>query len=203
MSTKKKVLTLGGVFILGVLGGSVLMYNDSIYHSVNDALGKGATQNAVGGVTSIDISSMDIETALMAVQSERAKLLEAQLKDQIASVQQKNDQIAKLNSALEAVRNQLGQIPSDSPAGKVITVSTELKTALADAGISAVPQTKEDLERLQQQIAGQISASSNSQQMDMLRIQSLSNKRNEAFDVMTNFVKKMQDSRNSIIGNMR
>jgi len=39
--------------------------------------------------------------------------------------------------------------------------------------------------------------------MDMLRLQSLSNKRNEAFDVMTNFIKKMQDSRSSIIGNMR
>lgn len=41
------------------------------------------------------------------------------------------------------------------------------------------------------------------QQTDMLRLQSLSNKRNEAFDVMTNFIKKMQDSRSSIIGNMR
>ena len=41
------------------------------------------------------------------------------------------------------------------------------------------------------------------QQMDMLRLQSMTNKRNEAFDVMTNFIKKMQDSRSSIIGNMR
>ena len=41
------------------------------------------------------------------------------------------------------------------------------------------------------------------QQMDMLRLQSLSNKRNEAFETMTNFIKKMQDNRNSIIGNMR
>ena len=35
------------------------------------------------------------------------------------------------------------------------------------------------------------------------RLQSLSNKRNEAFETMTNFIKKMQDSRSSIIGNMR
>lgn len=54
-----------------------------------------------------------------------------------------------------------------------------------------------------QKLKGQIDALSNSQQMDMLRVQSLSNKRNEAFDVMTNFIKKMQDSRSSIIGNMR
>jgi hypothetical protein len=39
--------------------------------------------------------------------------------------------------------------------------------------------------------------------MDMLRLQSLNNKRNEAFDLMSNFVKKMQDSRSSILSNMR
>lgn len=44
---------------------------------------------------------------------------------------------------------------------------------------------------------------SNTQQMDMTRLQGMTNKRNEAFDVMTNFLKKMQDSRSSIIGNMR
>ncbi|WP_337035572.1 hypothetical protein [Paenibacillus illinoisensis] len=56
---------------------------------------------------------------------------------------------------------------------------------------------------LAQSLKNQIDALSSSQQMEMLRLQSLSNKRNEAFDVMTNFIKKMQDSRSSIIGNMR
>jgi hypothetical protein len=36
-----------------------------------------------------------------------------------------------------------------------------------------------------------------------LALQSLLNKRNEAFDLMTNFMKKFADSRDSIIGNMR
>lgn len=37
----------------------------------------------------------------------------------------------------------------------------------------------------------------------MMAVQSLTSKRNEAFDLMTNFIKKMADSRSSIIGNMR
>jgi len=37
----------------------------------------------------------------------------------------------------------------------------------------------------------------------MLRLQSLPNKRNEAFHLMTNFMKKFTDLRDSIIGNMR
>ncbi|WP_342544632.1 hypothetical protein [Lysinibacillus sp. FSL K6-4013] len=87
----------------------------------------------------IDIQGMDLESALQAVQSQRAQLLENQLKDQLEVVQQRNQQLVDLNT----------------------------------------------------------------QQMDMLRFQSMNNKRNEAFDVMTNFAKKMQDSRSSIIGNMR
>ena len=118
------------------------------------------------GVTPIDISSMDIETALMMVQSERTKLLDAQLQTQIQEVQNRNQQIAELNS--------------------------QLQVAQQNGDEAAV-----------QKLKGQIDAASNSQQMDMLRLQSMSNKRNEAFDVMTNFIKKMQDSRSSIIGNMR
>ncbi|MDN4605131.1 hypothetical protein P5G61_28165 [Paenibacillus sp. F6_3S_P_1C] len=117
-------------------------------------------------ITSIDLSSMDIETALMMVQQERAKLLDIQLQEQIQNVQNRNQLIAELN--------------------------TKLQAAIQSGDTSQA-----------QALKGQIDSLSNSQQMDMLRLQSLSNKRNEAFDVMTNFIKKMQDSRSSIIGNMR
>ncbi|WP_342553805.1 hypothetical protein [Paenibacillus sp. FSL R7-0652] len=117
-------------------------------------------------LSSIDISSMDIETALMMVQQERTRLLDAQLQTQIQEVQNRNQQIADLNAKLQAAQQN---------------------------GDQAAVQT----------LKGQIDALSNSQQMDMLRLQSMSNKRNEAFDLMTNFIKKMQDSRSSIIGNMR
>lgn len=109
---------------------------------------------------------MDLEAAMMAVQQQRANLLEQQLKDQMQAVQDRNAQLAILNSQLnEAKAN----------------------------GDTATAEARQ----------AQIDAANNSQQMDMLRLQSMSNKRNEAFDVMTNFIKKMQDSRSSIIGNMR
>lgn len=120
----------------------------------------------ISSLSSVDISSMDIETALMMVQQERSRLLEAQLQSQIQVVQQRNQQIAELSAQLQAAQQRGDQVAVQS-------------------------------------LKGQIDALSNSQQMDMLRLQSLSNKRNEAFDLMTNFIKKMQDSRSSIIGNMR
>ncbi|MHA7583630.1 hypothetical protein ACX12E_25085 [Paenibacillus vandeheii] len=120
----------------------------------------------VSSIASIDLTSMDIETALMMVQQERAKLLDNQLQSQIQEVQNRNQAIAELNAQLQA--------------------------AIQSGDASQV-----------QALKSKIDALSSSQQMDMLRLQSLSNKRNEAFDVMTNFIKKMQDSRSSIIGNMR
>jgi len=206
MSIKKKVLSVGGVFVLGLVAGSVLMYNDSFYRTVNDALGKGATQNSIiasnaNGIESINMNSMDIETALMTVQSQRSQLLDQQLNSQITAVQEKNKQLASLNTVL----NTANGVSTDSSDNALNGEQTEdLKKAMEEAGLSAtLPTNQAELDTLQQQVKGQIDALSNSQQMDMLRLQSLTNKRNEAFDVMTNFIKKMQDSRSSIIGNMR
>ncbi|MBB6562914.1 hypothetical protein HNP48_005631 [Acidovorax soli] len=222
--------------------------------------------NTVQGATPINIQGMDLESAMMAVQTNRANLLEAQLKDQISSVQAKNDQIAKLNQLLGTLNKAAASMPTDAKAGDAVNLSSanaaDIKAAAQSAGITLPadmqglekswnvklvdgsvikvdeagkkeaddyksknwafrssdysgkkgivsitenPSTvnKGQLDGYIQQVKSQIDSMSNSQQMDMLRLQSLSNKRNEAFDLMTNFIKKMQDARSSILGNMR
>ncbi len=195
-----------------------------------------ASIGAIGGTQPLDIKGMDLETAMMAVQSNRANLLEAQLKNQIASVQTKNDQIAKLNAALLSL-NRVGASTARATdkldallAPNDYRLEKEINATLVSAGIRPFGQTKgrtlqwsptskgdegmlvggingsvtkAQLDGAAQQIKAQIDSMSNSQQMDMLRLQSLSNKRNEAFETMTNFIKKMQDNRSAIIGNMR
>jgi hypothetical protein len=208
MSVKKLVLSMSGTFVLGIIVGGALLYNNSVYNSVKDALNGNATQNSVGsvngvgGMTQVNIQDMDLETAMMAVQSSRASMLDEQLKDQIAAVQAKNETISQLNQLLGVINEELGKLPSGAEAGSAVQLADN-KGAMFTAMGMAIPQTKGELENLLGQIKSKIDSASNSQQMDMLRLQSLSNKRNEAFDVMTNFVKKMQDSRSSIIGNMR
>ncbi|WCN39628.1 FlxA-like family protein [Aneurinibacillus uraniidurans] len=88
-----------------------------------------------------------------------------------------NGQIAQLNEQLKELRNNLSSTTDE--------------------------KQREELQKQIEKVKSQIDSLSSTQQMDMLRLQSMSNKRNEAFDVMTNFIKKMQDSRSSIIGNMR
>jgi len=166
----------------------------------------------VGSIGGLDPSNMDIETAMMAVQSQRTQLLDTQLASQIKDVQGRNDAIAQLNSTLGDVTALQGKLetkdgntklPDNDETRKMVAAA---KDALNKSGLDASTfdlTTKGGLDSAVTKIKGAIDGQSNSQQMDMLRLQSLSNKRNEAFDVMTNFVKKMQDSRSSIIGNMR
>ncbi|MBV7485209.1 hypothetical protein [Bordetella sp. BOR01] len=181
--------------------------------------------SGVSGIGQIDLSSMDIETALMMVQQQRVGLLDAQLKDQIGEVQKRNELTgslnqmqAQLNGMKAALKNDAkpGDRISDSDANKALCNEyAKLATSLgmSTSPVECDPKTgqvntdkmpkKEDIERVVADIKSKLDTASNSQQMDMLRLQSMSNKRNEAFDVMTNFIKKMQDSRSSIIGNMR
>ncbi|PRB64574.1 hypothetical protein CQ027_19980 [Microbacterium sp. MYb32] len=168
---------------------------------LNQVLSPIATRTPALTVDSIGFASMDIETALMMVQRNRTTLLDQQLAAQIEGVQQRNGLIGKLNDARTALN---AYIKSPTDAGLAAA-----KTALTATGVNHpfLSSSAETGPRLASEavatIPGLLDALSNSQQMDMLRLQSLTNKRNEAFDIMTNFVKKMQDSRTSIIGNMR
>ncbi len=192
----------------------------------------------------INLQGMDIETALMMVQSQRANLLEGQLTNQLSEVQKRNEQIGKLNQALNALNAASAAFPSDAKSdstiqnwddNKVHQIEIPLNDALKEAGItdagfgpekgqtstanyrngqnvSQLPSgpgimkgstTKAQIDAAINSVKSMIDSANNSNQMDMLRLQSLTNKRNEAFDVMSNFIKKMQDSRSSIVGNMR
>jgi len=185
--------------------------------NISDLATAGSTPNMnnIGAISPINLSGMDLESALMAVQSQRANLLESQLRDQIAGVQARNEQIGKLNTTLNSLYALLAifsttqnsiQLTAGSNIDKLFQ---KLKVDAQAAGINIEnllkgnTLNKADIEALQTGIKGQIDSVSNSQQMDMLRLQGLSNKRNEAFDTMTKFIKKMQDSRSSIVGNMR
>ena len=159
------------------------------------------------GISTAELAGMDIEAMLLAVQSQRANLLEGQLQSQLQDVQNRNLQMGKLNDVLSAARTLSAQIPSDAEGTAALPQGAEwtaFQSAAAAAGVNISDVTnKSQLAAAVDNFKSMIDSQSNSQQMDMLRLQSLSNKRNEAFDLMTNFMKKMQDNRSSIIGNMR
>jgi len=63
--------------------------------------------------------------------------------------------------------------------------------------------TKAQHESLIEALKGKIDSLNSTSQLDMIRLQSLSNKRNEAFDQLSNIVQKLNKARENAIGNMR
>jgi len=161
-----KKLVIGSTLAVGLL-----------FAGANQSSAASIQEVGYQGTAPIDLSSVDLETALKMVQQQRTNLLESQLQTQLTEVQTRNEQLAGLNEQL----NQLN----------------------AEKGATTDTAKQAELDGQLQTVQNQINTLNNSQQMDMLRMQSMNSKRNEAFDAMTNFVKKMQDSRSSILGNLR
>ncbi|WP_239619103.1 hypothetical protein [Cohnella mopanensis] len=205
MMNKKLILSSLSTFVVGVLAGGALLYNDDVYNAVKETITGENVQNTVAGITSVDLQGMGIEEALAAVQAQRSQLLEEQVKSQIAAVQARNEQLARMNSMLSGLYQVQGRLGASAAANAVVTSQEQsnLSQLYSAAGMMGTPKTKGEVDAQIDSVKKLIDSLGNSQQMDMLRLQSITNKRNEAFDVMTNFVKKMQDSRSSIIGNMR
>lgn len=197
-----------------------------------------------------DISSLDLETALLLVQTHRVQLMDKQIQTQLNEVQARNNQISKTHDLQTALSkaNAIFTKDSDATDGYKKAVDEAAKKLKKDLGkeknangkkkwtdkqkeqkckefidksLDAIKEinemleaagyqqrisdatTKGELTTLIEQAQGDADKASNSQQLDMVRLQGLSGKRNEAFDVMTNFIKKLQDSRSAIISNMR
>jgi len=176
-------------------------------------------------ISAAELASMDLETALMAVQTQRADLLEVGLKEQMDAVRQRNNEIANCNAILTALNGRRPSGEDESYMYEVEKTGTGLNIALTAKDLpgttppmtmqealtaqglsdqfSTEKLTSEEFDTIIQSVKSRIDTLNNSQQQDMLRLQSLMNKRNEAYELMTNFIKKMQDSRSSILSNMR
>ena len=201
----------------------------------------------ISGSGSINLSAIvatgDLQTIIQMVQSERIRLLDQQLVDQVSAVKSRNDQIAKLNDVLTKLTAFQGAISGTEPNStvkdwdwdKVDKLEIPLNDAIRAAGITdmgftgdgrVTPEkgqsiddghghvirgqtntcnggtTKSQIDAAINKIKGMIDAESNNQQMDMLRLQSLNNKKNESVEILTNTQKKHTDANTNIIRNI-
>lgn len=184
--------------------------------------GTGGTGRTYGGYTVLPIPmEMDLETIMMFVQTSRANLLESSLRDQLLAIQGRNTEIAEMNDMMNLLRAKMPNIDSKT---KEITFDSsndndkKLKAFLEKGGYFAGGKWDNDGKKFtppndqtavqwiggtNDSIKSKVDSLNSTQQLDMMRMQSLMNKRNEAFDQLTNFIKKHNDQLGTIIGNMR
>jgi hypothetical protein len=160
----------------------------------------------------------DLETSLMTVFMGRATQLEAQLKAQIDSVQAKNDQMGRMNEAMGLLNKVSKLVASDAKSsdkikdksdGKLSTDTiNQVVAALKAAGVTPFANgfsgdlTKGELAGGIQQLKTQIDSLGNNQQTEMIRLQSLTTKRNESFEIISTFLAKIAGVNEKILGNM-
>lgn len=148
-----------------------------------------------------EIVAADLETLLLTVQGGRNQLIDQQLAEQIEFVQRRNHELHLLNVALDSV-SRFVQDPSDASfaaASDGVRAANVQHPFLAATGDERVAQAA----LLQQVLRSQLNQSGASQQMDMLRLQSLTSRRNDSADLISALQKKLLESRSTVVGNMR
>ena len=162
------------------------------------------------------VDPMDLESLMILVQTKRANIMEKQIRSQLEAVRDKNSAIEKYTALKNALNEAAGKADSSKPSeAKSIPADqmTKINNAAKDAGIKSPDPylavgtdgkgsfSYADLSAKATEIGGRADSFSNSQQLEMLDLQKLNNRYNEALDMMSNFVKKCSDKREGIIRN--
>lgn len=173
-----------------------------------------------------EICNRDLEMMLLMTQLGRARICEAVVKDQISRLKERNEIIRKLNQAMGVIRQahadghyqdkdnknkvelrwlctdgrHVNRYAPQHPPGE-----EALSTLLIRLGVISESETFAwfDVNALcSNRIQGKIDNLNQDQQMDMNRMQTLSSKRNEAYDVLTTTMKKFHELMSELVRRM-
>lgn len=182
--------------------------------------------------SSLNLSGLDLETALMIVQQNRTNILDSELRDQFEKVQKMNEQYSNISQAYviinkeinafeagEKITNQkafdlfrlfcIGQYGDYNDFINLILSGDFPDNAPLDENLLEIHANRLNnlsvsyMRRNNKSFKIELDRLYNAHEMDTLRLLAMSQKRNEAFDLMTNFIKKMQDSRSFLLENIR
>ena len=182
--------------------------------------GRGVDDAQPTGVDNFAV--LNLASALLAVQSGRNTLSSTELADLYSAVQQHNAEIATLTLTRSALKSFTAALPTEGCANPaeceaLLAKRLLLQSALNDARLKApfldtfpdsrvtpsdVEAAKRASELLAAQVKEEIDRRGNIQNMDMLRLQSLTN-RKEANHLMNTFIQKLREQSTTVTGNMR
>ena len=145
-----------------------------------------STINDVNQADLGSLANLDIETALMVVMAKRLDSLENQIKIKLATIEAGN-----VHS--KALLDQLAALKAPAAGGNA---------AAGAAAVTAGTESATEASTGQKNLENEITASNNIQQMDLIALQSLTSKRGEAYEMLSNLLKKLADGRGRIVGNM-
>lgn len=176
---------------------------------------------ASGGMFIVDGQSLDLGQLMMQINIERTELIDTQLANQMAEVQERNTQLKALNELMAMCRQfkaSESTTHDDNAAGQTFTLpgyedqgAKNVTQWFAEFGMTETDVNPSDsTEEWQaewdaniQTIKGAIDSLNSDSQLAMTRLQSLMNKRNQAYETVSDVLNKDQKTRDTITGNLR
>ncbi|MCX5769436.1 MAG: hypothetical protein NTZ09_04070 [Candidatus Hydrogenedentes bacterium] len=176
---------------------------------------------ASGGMFIVDGKSMDLGQLMMELNIDRTNIIDAQLADQMKEVQDKNTQLKALNELMAQCRQFKANKTAgndDNAAGAEFTLpgyedkgAKQVNEWFTEFGLTETdvnPSDDKDEWEAEwdaniQTIKGAIDSLNSDSQLAMTRLQSLMNKRNQSYEVVSDVLQKDQKTRDTITGNLR
>lgn len=155
----------------------------------------------------------------------KADALDAEIRSQSAAMNKSREDIGKLNELLGAIRtaqksnpnDAVGNLNSNDAVKAVLAKYPELgstvSSALTALGVSTKGADGKDLnlttpngagmDSLEQNLKTKLNSLNNMSQEDLFRLQQNTNQLTQIYELMTNFLSKMGNALQGILGNMR
>ncbi|WP_424358481.1 hypothetical protein [Methanocella sp. MCL-LM] len=179
MLNRSGIIVLVTGLLIGAVAGLVVGYG------IHDAPAQGSigsVQSAGDGYFLVNGQKMDLGALQLMLQIDRTKALDQSIADQMAQIQDRNKQIRDYN---EQMANLTAQ------------------RAALDQNDSKYKENYASLTAQIDYLKGLIDGLNSEAQLDMIRLQSLIDKRNQAFEMASNTLQQDQKTRDSIVGNLR
>ena len=156
----------------------------------------------------MDGKQVDFQDLLVNVSKLRASKVEGEIGPLSKRIRARNSLMDNLGEALSALSGAQAAFSSSSEGGDTTTVSFTANTVKAlkacgqDYNAGSRSLTKRKVEELVQLVKSKIDSCNNQSQTDMTRLQSLVDRRDQAFSAATEMMTNVSDTRSNLISNL-
>jgi hypothetical protein len=153
------------------------------------------------------VGAGDMESALLAFGIERAQGMEKLVKAKIADMRSRNGEIQELQKAMQELRSVKPEKDEKALTG-TLSASTQATLAKYPELVKFIDgdnKLKNDkgFEDMMANFQSQIDEMTSNDQLDMIQLQSMVSKQNNAIEMVSNLQNKFAGLKDKIVGNMR
>ncbi|MDP0588165.1 MAG: hypothetical protein QS748_02745 [Candidatus Endonucleobacter bathymodioli] len=158
----------------------------------------------------LDPNTLSLDALVMSILTQRAEIIEVQLREQIASIQQKNKELETANVWLTRAKDKkaaLGTSNWNDFGPEFVkywkSLGAEYSTRDRDPLHQGLQHTSADWDVDIEGLKGKIEALTSQSQLETTKLQQTINKYNQSFEMLSNFINKYYQSLNAVIQNLR